>query len=412
MLRSVFDSFAVPGRRAAVAMYWAVGGVALIVMAAFFAYWFSLADLVLPTRLVEGPMVQLATERSMSIVWFTSRPDATQTFQFSSPGGSPTTVSIEHEGTRHVARLANLEPASKYAYTISVADRVLASATARTNKSAGTPFTFLVFGDSGQGSPEQRRLARRMVEFQPDLIVHTGDLIYPSGERHHYRERFFEPYAAMIREVNFWPSLGNHDDAKRTRGGPFREVFELPRNGPANQVPENNYWFEYADARFVVLDSNVKAEVVASDLAPWAEKTLAEAQTTWKFVVFHHPPYTHGKYEPNRGICETLVPVFEQTSVDVVFNGHDHLYERTVPMRGGAAAERGVVYIVSGAGGASLYSLKSDMPSYFAASYDATHGFTVCTIDGRTLNIRQIDIDGKILDDWSLTKPATPTVSP
>ncbi|MFN0134841.1 MAG: metallophosphoesterase [Phycisphaerae bacterium] len=377
----------------------------LIAGAAFFAYWFSLAALVLPTQLVEGPMVQLAGERSLAVVWFTSRPDATQTFEVVVDGQLPRKVPIESDGTRHVARLSGLQPASKYPYTIALPNRVLATATARTSKPAGAAFTMMVFGDSGQGSDEQNRLAARMIEHQPDLIVHTGDLIYPGGERKHFRKRFFEPYGPLIREVNFWPSLGNHDDAKRTRGGPYREVFELPRNGPEKQPPENNYWFEYADARFVVLDSNVSVEVMASDLAPWAERVLGEARTTWKFVVFHHPPYTNGKHKPHQGVRDALVPVFERTGVDVVWNGHDHLYERTVPMRGGAAADGGVVYVVSGAGGAKLYELKADMPSYFASSNDDAHGFTVARVDGRTLNIRQVNIEGKVLDDWTMTKP-------
>lgn len=399
---------AAPSKSTFIAVAWAAGGVALIGAAGFFAYWFSLLSLVLPTELVEGPLVQMLGPETATVVWFTSRPDSTDTFRFVVDGRNEKTLSVEREGTRHKATLTGLSPDTRYAYTIALPSRVLAAASCRSAKPSGKAFTFLVFGDSGMGGPEQYRLAARMTDYRPDFIVHTGDLIYPGGERWHYRERFFEPYAPLIREVPFWPSLGNHDVGKRNRGEPFREVFDLPRNGPSGEPPENNYWFEYADARFVILDTNVKAEDLRDEIAPWCEQALASATTRWKFVVFHHPPYTNGKHTPNQSVRDFLVPVFDRTGVDVVFCGHDHLYERTVPMRGGAAADGGVVYVVSGAGGAELYKLKKDAPTYFAASYDGTHGFTVIGIDGETLSLRQVDVDGKTIDDWSMSKKAGP----
>jgi len=57
-------------------------------------------------------------------------------------------------------------------------------------------------------------------------------------------------------------------------------------------------------------------------------------------------------------VQDALVPLFEQYGVDMVFNGHDHHYERTCPIRAGqcsSAQEGGVVYYVTGGGGAPLY---------------------------------------------------------
>jgi len=401
-------SGAAHGKSNFIAIAWAGGGLSLIGLAGFFAYWFSLLALVLPTDLAEGPMVQLLGEDTATIVWFTSRPDSTDTFRYVFDGRSERTMPVERDGTRHRVKLTGLSADTRYAYTIALPSRVLAAASCRTAKPAGKSFTFLAFGDSGLGGPEQYRLAARMIDYRPDFIVHTGDLIYPGGERWRYRERFFEPYAALIRELPFWPSLGNHDVGKRNKGQPFRDVFDLPENGPATQPPEYNYWFDYADARFVVINSNVGIEVLRDEVAPWCEQVLGSAKARWKFAVFHHPPYTNGKYAPNTNEQSTLVPAFERTGVDIVFCGHDHLYERTVPMRGGAPADGGVVYVVSGAGGAELYKLKKDMPSYYAASYDGTHGFTVISIDGDALTLRQVDIDGRTIDDWSTTKKAGP----
>jgi hypothetical protein len=98
------------------------------------------------------------------------------------------------------------------------------------------------------------------------------------------------------------------------------------------------------------------------------------------------------------------VPVFEETGVTIVFSGHDHNYQRTKPLHGGAAveSEQGVTYVITGAGGAALYQPKPKTPDYLAASNFDRHSFTHVVIDGDELTLRQIDADGEILDELRL----------
>jgi hypothetical protein len=91
-----------------------------------------------------------------------------------------------------------------------------------------------------------------------------------------------------------------------------------------------------------------------------------------------------------------LVPVLRELKIDIVFNGHDHAYERWMP-RGG------VTYIVTGAGGAGLYRRRRVDPLTVRFRNDI-HSFTRIDISGGTLRLRQIGRDGSILDDWRLNK--------
>ncbi len=272
----------------------------------------------------------------------------------------------------------------------------------------GTPFRFLAFGDSGNGSNTQRALARIMRDARPDLVIHVGDLVYPNGDARDYPRNFFEPYREMIVRVPFMPSLGNHDVATG-RGGPFLDVFALPRNGPAGVEPERNYWFDFGDARYVALDTN-RAEaggaVPESDMrdrvAPWLRGVLTDCGRRWKFVFCHHPPYSNSTHGPQEQayMRDLFVPVFDACGVDVVFAGHNHLYERTHPLRAGTRAPpgRGTVYIVTGAGGVSRYAERQPVPEFIAAYNDAVFSFTRVDVSAERVEVRQIGEDGREID--------------
>jgi len=370
----------------------------------------------LPAFIFEGPMVQMAGEREAALVWYMTRPVG-DGLRVTIEADSRQTFSVESDGRRCRSTLTGLEPGQTYPYAIFLGRRRLAQEELRTNKCSGEPFTFIVFGDSGKGTQQQYRLAAQMAARQPDFILHTGDLIYSQGERRNYRNRFFAPYRELIRRVNFWPSIGNHDVFEPIDASPYFDVFELPENGPPTVSPEHNYWFDYASARIAVIDSELDEATLRDAVAPWLQGVLTEADTFWKFVVFHRPPYTAGAHLPSEVIQRAIVPVLESTGVDLVFNGHDHMYERTHPIRGGKLAEdgNGVVYVVSGAGGAMLYEAlpPEQRPPYLAALHNEVHSFTHVSVNGDELTLEQIALDGEILDRWALRKPAAaPTVTP
>ncbi|MBU0638760.1 MAG: metallophosphoesterase [Planctomycetes bacterium] len=371
-------------------------------------FWVS--PWLLPVSIVEGPLVQQATEDGVTLVWFTSRPAECAVAIDADQG--PHVFPVQSAGCRHCAQISELSPGHAYPYRIHVDQRNLAEATFYTNKPAGEPFSFIVFGDSGMASAEQYLLAADMARVPADFVLHTGDLVYGRGERSKYRKRFFLPYRQIICQVAFWPSLGNHDVSKPDFGAPYIGVFQLPENGPADLPPERNYWFDYASARIAIIDSNIDLPGLRDAVAPWLEEVMASEEPRWKFAVLHHPPYTGGAYEPDERIQQALVPTFEMASLDMVFVGHDHMYQRTYPILVDQVVPpgRGVVYIVTGAGGARLYDAKppGERPTYVAALHNEIHSFTHVAIDGDMLSLRQIALGGDVLDTWEYHKEPAP----
>lgn len=386
----------------------------LVVALAVTAVLYYAAPYLLPVRVTEGPLLQLPdTDRAM-LVWYTSRPvECVLTVRID---GTERRVPVLHTGRRHVARVDGLAPQTLHEYRIESGGRVLlANRAFQTNRPTGTRFAFVVAGDTGRGGRTQFDVAQQMQAVHPpaDFVLHTGDVVYPDGARHRYEARFFAPYQQIIARIPFWPSLGNHDVEGRGPGPPYAahgylEVFELPENGPPGLPAEMSYWFDYADCRVVVIDSNLNADLLRAHVAPWAREVLAASGPRWRFAVLHHPPYTGGKYGDDRRLQDILVPVFDDTGVDVVFTGHDHNYQRIGPLRSGQPAEDGTLYIISGAGGARLYNIKEHGTTALRASDDSIHSFTHVIVETDSLELHQIDRFGRTLDSFRFPKRPEP----
>lgn len=363
-------------------------------------------------RRTGGPMVQAVTQDGMTIVWQVNQSGSGEV-QVLDGERVARTIPARFEHGRFVARVDGLKPGQTCRYRV-VLKQVGSSVvfdevwTARTNPGPDSDVRFIAFGDSGTGGAGQYRLGEGMPKHKPDVVIHTGDLVYPDGERDDYVDNFFMPYADLLPSALFMPSVGNHDD-NTDEAAPLLEVFELPENGPEGTDPERHYWFDWGRARFVALDSTVGKDEIADKIAPWIEKVFADAGPRWRFVYFHHPPYTGCyKHPPAKQIVKGLVPSFERSLVDIVFCGHNHLYERTLPLKGGKVVDprEGVIYIVTGAGGAALYPEKpeDERPAYVAVAYDKDYSFTLVDARASRLELQQIGIDGTLIDRYTLER--------
>jgi predicted phosphodiesterase len=342
------------------------------------------------------PYIQSTSTTSVTIVWNTDKPASTLLeYRLEGTTKWQKPVIKSQPVRQHLVKLTGLKPASRYRYRVGSNGRLLSEAVFQTNKLPGQAFVVAVWGDSGVGDKNQRRLAAQIEKNKPDLLVHTGDLIYNRGEWRNFDPNFFSIYQSTLKRVPFYGTLGNHD-VRTQNGRPFLENFVLPRNGPQGVEPERNYAFDYADAHWVVIDTNQSTSTLRERIVPWLEQDLKRSRAKWKFAVFHHPPFSSGPHGDEKSVKRTLVPVFSRLGVDVVLNGHDHSYERFKP-------QNGVLYIVTGAGGAERYArrTKRDISAFFD---NKNWSFTRLDINQSTLRARQISSEGRVIDEWRLQK--------
>jgi len=351
--------------------------------------------------LTRAPYLQSLTPTSVYIVWNTDKASSTiLEYRWATGTGKAATAQIKSlaygkKVGRHAVKLEGLQPNTAYYYTAGSNGRALYSSSFKTADTDTQTYSFAVWGDSGAGSTAQKKLAAQIERARPDFLVHTGDLIYDKGEQKNYNPYFFNVYRKTLARVPFYGSLGNHD-VQTKDGQPFLDNFILPRNGPAKVTPERNYSFDYGSAHFVVIDTNQSEKFLRETVAPWVERDMKASQKAWKFAVFHHPPYSSGDHGDDARVLRALVPTFSKLKLDAVFNGHDHHYERFKKING-------VVYIVTGAGGAGRYK-RREKRATTAVFYNDDWSFTRISIKGRALTGSQINTMGKAVDTWKLTK--------
>jgi 3',5'-cyclic AMP phosphodiesterase CpdA len=157
------------------------------------------------------------------------------------------------------------------------------------------------------------------------------------------------------------------------------------------------YTYSKRNVRFFALDSNL---MDARQLA-WIESALRQSQDDWKICYFHHPLYSDGKTHGSQvDLRVMLEPLFVKYGVNVVFSGHDHVYERINP-------QKGITYFVSGAGGQLRKGdvRRSDLT---AAEFDQDRSFMLIEVSGDDLYFEAISRTGATVDSGIVHRPTTP----
>lgn len=365
-----------------------VGSGARAALAAVQAYFDG--ESVLPPR---APYVQNVSAVSAVIAWVGVEPDR-GVVEYGEGPDLGMTATDDLAVRRHAVTLDGLDPGKVYHYKVDggVTGRF------RTAPEGEVPFSFAVIGDSGNGGKHQMAVAGLLGDMKPDLILHTGDVVYPNGEDRHYDRRFFAPYRALISGVPLFPVIGNHD-VRKGGGAAYLKNFHPPRNNP--QHTARYYSFDWGDAHFVALDSELYHEDAGGDREEqklWLEEDLSATPKPWRFAFLHRPLYSSSRHGGDKGIREDLEPVFSRHGVHMVFSGHDHAYERTLPVGG-------VTYVVTGGGGKHLYGVRANGRT--AASASAHHA-TLVRVSGERLTLEAVKPDGTALDRFDLKRNSAP----
>jgi len=247
---------------------------------------------------------------------------------------------------------------------------------------------FAVIGDWGSGDSDQVNTAKQMFASHQrdsfDFIISAGDNIYPNGSGRYFGKNFEQPFSDLLKDrVKFYAVLGNHDVESGRK-----DQLEYPL---FNMGGQSCYKIERGQglAEFFMLDSTD----FGATQTTWLENSLRDSKAKWKIAVFHHPIYSSGKKHGSAtGLRRILEPIFTRYGVQVVFSGHDHIYERTVP-------QQGIQYFVSGAGG-RIRRGDVDLGSRFrAASYDESSHFMLIEVDDKQVSFQAVNEAGAVVDN-------------
>lgn len=236
-------------------------------------------------------------------------------------------------------------------------------------------------GDMGTGEQPQIDVAQQMVKsrvaFPFEFVITLGDNIYTGSQPSDFEKAFAVPYKLLLDAgVQFYATLGNHDTTNERFYKPF------------NMNGANYYTYKKGHVRFFALDSNY----MDPKQTAWIETQLREAGNgDWKICYFHHPLYSSGRFHgPAIDLRKVLEPLFVKYGVDVVFSGHDHVFERIRP-------QKGIYYFIEGASG-SLRAGNLAPSAITAKGFDTDRSFMMIEFAGDDMYFQATSRTGVAVD--------------
>lgn len=365
-----------------------------------------------------GPMLQSTSTRATWIAWRT--PVAVPSvLEWGIDDALDRRVMVDTPTTNHLVRLDGLDPATTYSYRVRVAGATTEGATRpqqfRTLAESGA-IRFAVLGDSGGGGVRQREIARWLGASSPDLVLHTGDTVYPGFQTDLADQRFLSVYRPWMARVPLFQTAGNHDLLSGV--DTYYDQFFLPTNSATGT--EHYYSFDHGEVHFTVLFQTwfIQNQIREGDLQyQWLTNDLAKTAKPWKILVLHHPLLTSGLHRgddyggngpllpngiPDRiDILQVLLPVASRFGVQLVLSGHDHNFERFVPVEG-------VCQIVTGGGGGGLYYLSQ--LDWYSSQFHVRHHFVRASVTRDEASFEAVDYQGQVFDSFKLRR--TPATNP
>jgi hypothetical protein len=335
-----------------------------------------------------GPYLQQLSARSVVVVWQTYG-EADTSLHFGLTGGSTTVKRNAGLTRRHVVSLSGLAPDTPYTYRWESDGRLGEPGEFRTPVSNPARFSFGVIGDYGIGTPAAAANLRRLSEDSVDFAITTGDNAQIFGREQEYRDYVFGPLLGFMAHRPFWPSIGNHDYYGLAN---YLRYFALPNGG-------RYYSFTYGGVLFLSLDSSVFNARQRS----WAREKLRSSAARCKVAYFHHPLWSSGPGTRGRGWRRRkFVPLLQRGGVDLVLSGHVQNYERSRPLWSGRRSRRGIVYVVTGGGGAPLTPFTRKRKPRWSARRGLFYHRLRVTAGRHRFKVKAIDTAGRTRDRFSV----------
>jgi len=373
------------------------------------------------------PTVQHVTETTAQILFQFDVPAPGVAFYRSTGGGTRGPIQrlpLDQTYERHELLLEGLSPGSTYEFIVQVGDGtpetlqnvhfmkgLWGKQTFRTPP-YDTPMRFAVIGDSGFGDTVTFTFAQEIADFDPDFVLHVGDLVYRTHENdgpyQAYRDKYYAPFLKVLQKAPIYPTPGNHDISRVLE--PRAQLFDRPfyywafppiadPQFPSSTFDNARKWyaFEANGVRFISLDTQVYfGEAGLLEQEAWLSEQLDDNRFDLTIVFMHVPTHTSGKYIHETPAVRTLANTLEDAEIPLVFTGHNHAYERLTV---GATT-----YITTGGGSTSLYNLEEEDPN--SEIYAAVSHYVEVEVGSDTIDIRAVGATGDLIDEVSL--PTSP----
>jgi len=227
----------------------------------------------------------------------------------------------------------------------------------------------------------------------------TGDNAYPAGLDRDFVRCFGTSWGDSKKRIIkvLRPAIGNHDYQSQY-GAAYYRYFGA-RAGPAFK---GYYSYDLGDWHIIALNSEIAAQGGLSDRSAqedWLKKDLHDHSKLCTAAYFHRPLYSSGAH----GASPIMAPIYQilaQGGVDLVLAGHEHHYERFLPMDAAGAVDslNGMEQIIVGTGGGNLTGIRSTFAPGSQVRIQGHWGVLIATLGKEEYETAFLDVNGKVWD--------------
>ncbi|CAN5370904.1 hypothetical protein BH09BAC1_BH09BAC1_05510 [soil metagenome] len=447
------------------------------------------ADNATAQNLVRGPYLQMPTSSSIILRWRTDAPSIGRVNYGSAANALTQQLEETTATTEHEIKITGLQPYTTYYYSVGNGATRLAGGNNqhhfKTSPVIGTvqPIRIWAIGDFGKANQEQIQVRQSFQNYsqgkETDVWIWLGDNAYQDGTDAEYQAKVFDAtygYDSLFRFMPFMPCPGNHDynliappfsninPVNHT--GAYYDIVNVPTQGEAGGVPSGHelyYSYDYGNVHMIALNSelgslgsaandwigiNSMNTFTTSPMLEWLRDDLEANTKPWVIAYFHQPPYTKGSHSSDdaieiymKAMRQNYIPVLEEYGVDLVINGHSHVYERSFPIEGhygnssswdaaanlvspqcghdqigepyvkytfGPNKNRGTIYAVVGCSASKETGSSLNHPVMcYSAGGDSIIGSFIIEVNGNRLDAHFLRADGALLDSFTIMKVDT-----
>jgi hypothetical protein len=256
------------------------------------------------------------------------------------------------------------------------------------------PLRIAFVGDSRGGYDTWSQILTELDAAEPDLIVFSGDMVDLGGSQTDW-DAWFAAGGDIIARRIVVPAHGNHEYLAQNYFAQFG-------------LPGNELWFaiDIGDMLLVTLNDTVTNMEHINTVQPaFLSDELSGTEARWRIVQHHKPMYTTStSHASDLDLRALWSPIVEAHEVDVVVTGHNHLYERSVPILDGVevGGDEGTVYMVTGGAGAPLYT--GIEPDWFGEVASAVNHYVLADFGRSGADFVVRDLSGNVIDSWHIDR--------
>lgn len=432
-------------------------------------------------NVVRGPYLQSPNHESIIVKWRTDVNASSKVWYGTDSTNITLSESINNNVTDHTIQINGLQPKTRYYYKVGDVNGQYSSFYVNHNftthpipGSTEDSVRIWAIGDFGKGNVGQVDVKNSFMNYTGergvDVWMWLGDNAYSDGSDAEYQSKVFSVngFSDIFSHVPFWPSPGNHDYNEvwsestllgvpysniplSDHEGPYFDIVDVPEFAECGGYPsqlEVFYSFDYGDVHFLSLNSEVFDYGFSYDginqMKDWIEDDLQQNTRKFTIAYFHQPPYSKGSHDSDdayelvmKAMREKVIPLLEDYDVDLVVNGHSHVFERSYLIKGhfgnsssfdpptmamnytngnfdqGNAyikdgsynTPEGTVYVVCGNSGSDKDGASLDYPAMaYSHGGNNEHGSFVIDIYKNRLDGKYLQSTGVIGDEFTILK--------